>query len=144
MFLTQAEWLRRLDGALETPFFARHADGSLVAQKGGSLGEEALMLDSIPDEEDEGDGWLAGDALDVQAAQAVCEHEASKRTGRGVRGDKGPKGGAGEGAGSHAYDKPMMVMADEDTGNKYMRSVRHKGLGGDGDESWLINICTRS
>ena len=33
---------------------------------------------------------------------------------------------------------PMMVMVDEDTGNKYMRSVKHKGLGGDGDESWLI------
>ena len=37
--------------------------------------------------------------------------------------------GTGEAAGSHAYDKPMMVMVDEDTGNKYMRSVRHKGLG---------------
>ena len=41
-------------------------------------------------------------------------------------------------AGSHAYDKPMMFMVDEDTGNKYMRSVKHKGLGADGDESWLI------
>ena len=37
--------------------------------------------------------------------------------------------GEGEMAGGHAYDKPMMVMVDEDTGNKYMRSVKHKGLG---------------
>ena len=43
--------------------------------------------------------------------------------------------GTGEAAGSHAYDKPMMVMVDEDTGNKYMRSVRHKGLGDDGDDT---------
>ena len=27
----------------------------------------------------------------------------------------------------------MMVMLDEDTWNKYMRAVKHKGLGGDGD-----------
>ena len=32
----------------------------------------------------------------------------------------------------------MMVMVDESTGNKYMRSVDHKGLGPDGDSSWLV------
>ena len=32
----------------------------------------------------------------------------------------------------------MMVMVDESTGNKYMRAVAHKGLEGQGDNSWLI------
>ena len=32
----------------------------------------------------------------------------------------------------------MMVMIDESTGNKYMRAVDHKGLGPDGDNSWLV------
>ena len=32
----------------------------------------------------------------------------------------------------------MMVMVDESTGNKYMRCVEHKGLGLDGDNSWLV------
>ena len=31
-----------------------------------------------------------------------------------------------------------MVMVDESTGNKYMRAVDHKGLGPDGDNSWLV------
>ena len=31
-----------------------------------------------------------------------------------------------------------MVMVDEATGNRYMRAVEHKGLGGEGDESWLV------
>ena len=38
----------------------------------------------------------------------------------------------------HASERPMMVMIDESTGNKYMRSVDHKGLGPDGDSSWLV------
>ena len=29
----------------------------------------------------------------------------------------------------HASERPMMVMVDESTGNKYMRAVDHKGLG---------------
>ena len=45
-------------------------------------------------------------------------------------GDAGPR--------PHASDRPMMVMVDESTGNKYMRSVDHKGLGPDGDNSWLV------
>ena len=32
----------------------------------------------------------------------------------------------------------MMVMVDESTGNKYMRAVDHKGLDGQGDNSWLV------
>ena len=32
----------------------------------------------------------------------------------------------------------MMVMVDESTGNKYMRAVGHKGLGPDGNNSWLV------
>ena len=39
---------------------------------------------------------------------------------------------------SHASENPMMVMVDEATGNKYMRVVDHKGLQGDGDNSWLV------
>ena len=39
--------------------------------------------------------------------------------------------GAEEEAGPHASDNPMMVMVDESTGNKYMRTVPHKGLGVD-------------
>ena len=38
----------------------------------------------------------------------------------------------------HASERPMMVMVDESTGNKYMRAVDHKGLGPDGDNSWLV------
>ena len=38
----------------------------------------------------------------------------------------------------HASEHPMMVMVDESTGNKYMRAVSHKGLGVDGDQSWLV------
>ena len=32
----------------------------------------------------------------------------------------------------------MMVMVDESTGNKYMRALSHKGLGLEGDNSWLV------
>ena len=39
--------------------------------------------------------------------------------------------GAGSG---HASEHPMMVMVDESTGNKYMTTVSHKGLGIDGDQ----------
>ena len=44
----------------------------------------------------------------------------------------------------HASERPMMVMIDESTGNKYMRAVDHKGLGPEGDLSWLVRTCTRS
>ena len=37
--------------------------------------------------------------------------------------------------GAHASEHPTMVMVDEATGNRYMRAVEHKGLGGEGDES---------
>ena len=32
----------------------------------------------------------------------------------------------------------MTVMVDESIGNKYMRALAHKGLGDEGDNSWLI------
>ena len=32
----------------------------------------------------------------------------------------------------------MMVMVDKSTGSKYMRAVDHKGLEGQGDNSWLV------
>ena len=44
----------------------------------------------------------------------------------------------GVGQAPHASERPMMVMVDESTGNKYMRAVDHKGLGRDGDNSWLV------
>ena len=51
----------------------------------------------------------------------------------------GEEGGASSsGARPHASENPMMVMVDESTGNKYMRIVTHKGLGPDGDNSWLV------
>ena len=46
--------------------------------------------------------------------------------------------GLGMGPGIHAFERPMMVIVDETTGNKHMRSVRHKGVGSDGDNRWLI------
>ncbi|EKX52227.1 hypothetical protein GUITHDRAFT_102129 [Guillardia theta CCMP2712] len=55
LFLTQAEWLRMIDATLDTPFFPRAADGSMV--QGGRLGEEVNMLEAIPDEDD----WLSDD-----------------------------------------------------------------------------------
>ena len=39
---------------------------------------------------------------------------------------------------AHATEHPVMVMVDESTGNKYMRMVEHKGLEGEGDNSWLV------
>ena len=44
----------------------------------------------------------------------------------------------GDQSAPHASDNPMTVMVDDQTGNKYMRAVRHKGLDDDGDESWLV------
>ena len=32
----------------------------------------------------------------------------------------------------------MMVMVDESTSNKYMRFVDHKGLEGEGGNSWWV------
>ena len=43
-----------------------------------------------------------------------------------------------ERSGAHATEHPVMVMVDEATGNKYTRMVDHKGLGGEGDSSWLV------
>ena len=46
--------------------------------------------------------------------------------------------GDGDAVGPRASDNPMMVMVDESTGNKYMRAVPHKGVGVEGDNSWLV------
>ena len=37
-----------------------------------------------------------------------------------------------------ANQNPMIVMIDEETGEKYARSVDQKGLGEDGDMDWLV------
>ena len=37
-----------------------------------------------------------------------------------------------------ASENPFIVMLDEENGNRYMRSVDKKGLGEDGDLSWLV------
>ena len=39
---------------------------------------------------------------------------------------------------ARASDHPVIVMVDESTGNKYMRALPHKGLGVEGDLSWLV------
>ena len=39
---------------------------------------------------------------------------------------------------SNTSENPMMVMVDESTGNKYMRVVDRKGLGGAGGNSGLV------
>ena len=49
-----------------------------------------------------------------------------------------PEDSRGERSEAHATEHPVMVMVDESTGNKYMRMVEHKGLEGDGDNSWLV------
>ena len=38
----------------------------------------------------------------------------------------------------HASENLVIVVVDESTGNKYMRSVGHEGLEGQGDNSWLV------
>ena len=37
-----------------------------------------------------------------------------------------------------ASENPLIVMLDEENGNKYMRSVDHKGMGDEGGRSWLV------
>ena len=49
-----------------------------------------------------------------------------------------PEDPRGERSAAPATEHPVMVMVDESTGNKYMRMVEHKGLEGDGDNSWLV------
>ncbi len=43
-----------------------------------------------------------------------------------------------EGESHRAIDNPAIVMVDEATGNKYMRTVPCKGLGENGEVRWLI------
>ena len=50
----------------------------------------------------------------------------------------GARNSSSERVRAHASEHPTMVMVDEATGNRYMRAVEHKGLGGEGDESWLV------
>ena len=37
-----------------------------------------------------------------------------------------------------AKENPLIVMMDEETGEKYARAVGHKGVGSSGDRDWLI------
>ena len=46
--------------------------------------------------------------------------------------------GEGNRQAPRASERLMVVMVDEATGNKYMRAVDHKGLGPEGDKSWLV------
>ena len=66
---------------------------------------------------------------DGQEAEEASEEATTRKPGC-QEGTKGQR--------PHASDYPMMVMVDESTGNKYMRAVGHKGLGVDGDQSWLV------
>ena len=38
---------------------------------------------------------------------------------------------------------PMVVMVDEETGEKYARGVSQKGIGEDGEMKWLIDDMQR-
>ena len=51
--------------------------------------------------------------------------------------EDGSKEGDGE-VHSHASDKPLIVMVDESSGDKYMRALDHDGVGEEGDNIWLI------
>ena len=37
-----------------------------------------------------------------------------------------------------AKENPLIVMMDEETGEKYARAVGHKGVGTAGERDWLI------
>ena len=50
----------------------------------------------------------------------------------------GEQEGETEGTVTLASENPLMVMLDEETGNKYMRAVDQKGLGDEGGMSWLV------
>ena len=50
----------------------------------------------------------------------------------------GEQEGETEGTVTLASEDPLMVMLDEETGNKYMRAVDQKGLGEEGGVSWLV------
>jgi len=55
LFLTQAEWLKMVDGTLLQPFWPRHDDGSLKHASIRAFHEEEGMLDVLPDDEFEMD-----------------------------------------------------------------------------------------
>ena len=55
LFLTQAEWLKMVDGTLLQPFWPRHHDGSLKHASIRAFHEEEGMLDVLPDDEFEMD-----------------------------------------------------------------------------------------
>ena len=75
---------------------------------------------------------------DQGSRQALMKrYEACRRDpGEEEEGDEIPV--EGDCAAPHASENPMMVVLDKATGNKYLGAVPHKGLGGDGDKSWLI------
>ena len=37
-----------------------------------------------------------------------------------------------------AKENPLIVMMDEETGEKYARAVGHKGIGTAGERDWLV------
>ena len=50
LFLTQAEYLKMIDGTLKEPFWPRNSDGSLKHQDFSAFHEEEGMLDVLPDQ----------------------------------------------------------------------------------------------
>ena len=74
----------------------------------------------------------------VQRYERYAPQEEREERGSSSASALDPRDASSDRRGAHASEHPTMVMVDEATGNRYMRAVEHKGLGGDGDASWLV------
>jgi len=74
LFLTQAKWLKMIDGTLLEPFWPRHDDGSLK-QAGISALEEDGMLDVLPDDDMDSE-WSDDQDDDDDATMSTGEYPA--------------------------------------------------------------------
>jgi len=82
LFLTQSEFLKKLDGTLAVPFFPRNEDGSLAHDVGSAFHEEEGMLDEMPgDDYYDDDLSDSGDELehDVQHLSQPGAQDTGKR-----------------------------------------------------------------
>ena len=57
--------------------------------------------------------------------------------------EEGLQGGDREKEGELAQDNPMLVMVDEQTGDKYARMTGAKGIGENQERDWLIKDISR-
>jgi len=77
LFLTQAEWLKMLDGTLKEPFWPRNEDGSLKHTVISAFHEEEGMLDVLP-EDDFDDEW-SDSAEEDESGELDCLSAGAKR-----------------------------------------------------------------